>query len=65
MKVIFLSYKGAFGVVYKATHKVSKNVRAIKMIKKNNVTPNMHKQLLTEIQILKEMVISDINIGSS
>jgi serine/threonine protein kinase len=56
VKVILLSIKGAFGVVYKAIHNTSKNVRAIKMIKKNNVTSDMHRQLLKEIQILKEMV---------
>jgi len=48
--------KGSFGVVYKATHKVTKNVRAIKKIAKGKNTREVESSLMQEIAILKSLV---------
>ena len=50
--------KGSFGNVYKVKHKISGNIRAMKVIKNNTIIRNdekMKKQYLKEIQVLKEL----------
>jgi serine/threonine protein kinase len=58
-KVIFCYLKplGAFGYVHKAIHKTTKDTRAIKFINKDLVTTEQGKQLMQEIEILKQLVI--------
>jgi len=48
---------GSFAVVYKAIHKVTQKVRAIKRIMKDRRTKGVEKTLLQEIAILKSIVI--------
>ena len=48
--------KGSFGIVYKAIHKSTHNVRAIKKIMKGRRTKEVEKTLLQEIAILKSIV---------
>ena len=50
--------KGSFGNVYKVKHKISGNIRAMKVIKNNTIIRNdekMKKKYLKEIQVLKEL----------
>lgn len=46
---------GTYGTVYKAVHKITKEKRAIKLIKKCTVPKSQQGQLLSEIKVLKEM----------
>ncbi len=48
---------GAFGIVYKAIHNASKDVRAVKLIEKNRITAEKQSKLLQEISILKQLVV--------
>ena len=43
-------------MVYKAIHKSSKNVRAIKEIKRDCISEESEKELMNEINILKTLV---------
>mmetsp|Transcript_31114 Transcript_31114/g.40028 ORF Transcript_31114/g.40028 Transcript_31114/m.40028 type:complete len:590 (+) Transcript_31114:17-1786(+) len=45
---------GAFGKVLKGRHKVTKQIVAIKQLKKNMMKDNDHKTLKKEVQLLKE-----------
>eukprot|EP00826_Nyctotherus_ovalis_P055974 TRINITY_DN748_c0_g12_i1.p1 TRINITY_DN748_c0_g12~~TRINITY_DN748_c0_g12_i1.p1 ORF type:complete len:315 (-),score=82.99 TRINITY_DN748_c0_g12_i1:766-1710(-) len=47
--------EGAFGVVYKAVHKVTHNARAIKKIMKDRRTKGIEASLMQEIAILKSL----------
>ena len=50
--------KGSFGNVYKVKHKISGNIRAMKVIKNNTILrkdEKMKKKYLKEIQVLKEL----------
>ncbi len=48
--------EGSFGVVVKVAHKITKNIRAMKIIKKLNLEKNFSKsKLYDEITILKEI----------
>lgn len=46
---------GSYGTVYKAIHKKSGEVRAIKLIDKQNVPREKEGELFSEIKVLKEM----------
>jgi hypothetical protein len=46
-------------VVYKAVHKASKDIRAVKLIEKASVSPDKQTKLFQEIAILKKLVLSD------
>ncbi len=48
--------EGAFGIVYKAVHKVTGESRAIKFIDKTVVGAEKESKLLQEINILKKLV---------
>ena len=50
------SLLGAFGVVYKATHKITGEQRAIKFIDRTSVSPEKEVKLMQEIEILKKLV---------
>jgi len=45
---------GAFGKVYKATHKESKMIRAIKEIRKSKLV-NLEKTIIGEVENLKKL----------
>ena len=47
--------KGGFGIVYKATHKRTKDIRAIKFISRAKLNRHTGRQLQHEIDILKHM----------
>ena len=50
--------KGSFGNVYKVKHKISGNIRAMKIIKNSTIMRNdekLKKKYLKEIQVLKEL----------
>ena len=49
--------EGSFGVVYKALHKVSKEMRAIKFIDRTSVNTEEEKKLMQEIEILRQLVL--------
>ena len=54
---VFLSLPGgAFGAVYKACHRISKDIRAVKIIEKKTVSNEERIKLMREIEILKQMV---------
>ena len=57
--------QGSFGIVYKAIHKSLGEIRAIKLIDKTSVDPSKISKLLQEVDILKTLVISFNNKGSS
>ncbi|KAM3140387.1 Protein kinase domain containing protein [Paramecium bursaria] len=46
---------GAFGEVYKAKHRISEQLRAIKFIKKKAMSPDQQKKLVSEVEILKQL----------
>jgi len=48
--------KGAYGKVKKCIHKVNKEVRAVKIIKKEHYTESSREKFFSEIQILKQLV---------
>ena len=48
---------GSFGVVYRALNKITKEQRAIKFIIKSAVSRKDEVKLMTEINILKEIVL--------
>jgi calcium-dependent protein kinase len=47
---------GAFGIVYKAVHKATSELRAIKFIDRSAVSQEFTTNLLQEIDILKKLV---------
>lgn len=47
--------KGAYGTVYEAEHKKTKEKRAIKLIAKSIVPKEQEEELFGEIKVLKEM----------
>ena len=50
--------KGSFGSVYKVEHKITKEIRAMKIIKRNILSNNEKKinnKFVKEIQVLKEL----------
>lgn len=47
--------EGTYGNVYKAEHKVSKAVRAIKILKKSKISSEKHSKMMNEIEILKKL----------
>ncbi len=51
---------GAFGIVYKAQHKVTGETRAIKFIDKSAVSAEKESKLLQEITILKKLVLFSV-----
>ena len=54
---------GSFGIVYKAVHKMSKDIRAIKFISKSAVSGAEEAKLLYEINILKQLVTLLVTLG--
>jgi calcium-dependent protein kinase len=57
-KIINKLGKGSFGSVYKVKHKITGDIRAMKIIKNTTVTDNSgeaNKKFLKEIQVLKEL----------
>lgn len=46
---------GAFGVVFKARHRISGDVRAIKSLSKGKLTRNQTESILNEIRILQSL----------
>lgn len=46
---------GAYGIVYEAVHKTTKERRAIKLITKSVVPHDQEEQLFSEIKVLKQM----------
>ena len=57
-KIINKLGKGSFGSVYKVKHKITGEIRAMKIIKNTTVTDNSgeaNKKFLKEIQVLKEL----------
>jgi len=53
---------GAFGLVYKAVHKLTQDIRAIKFIDKSAVDPEKETKLLQEIDILKQLVLHSFSL---
>ena len=51
-----LKQKGAFGEVRKAIHKSTSIVRAVKIIFKDNSTPQELKRITNEVDMLKKLV---------
>ena len=51
---------GAFGIVYKAVHKTTGELRAIKFIDKSAVSAEKESKLLQEITILKKLVCTQV-----
>ena len=49
-------FKGAFGEVRKAIHKISGLVRAVKIIKKSETCLEEEEELRNEINVLKKLV---------
>ena len=49
--------EGTFGIVYTATHKISGDVRAIKVVKRKGERFFSETKLLQEIALLKELVL--------
>lgn len=47
---------GTYGTVHKAMHKCTKEIRAIKMIRRNGTSKDEEKKLREEIKVLKKMV---------
>ncbi len=47
--------KGAFGEVRRCVHKVSRSVRAVKIIKKDKLDKTERERLFVEIEILKQL----------
>lgn len=47
--------KGSFGCVYKAMHKLSNTFRSVKVLKKENLSQELHTKLLQEVEILKSL----------
>jgi calcium-dependent protein kinase len=47
--------KGSFGCVYEAKHKLSNSYRAVKVLKKENMTEKTRIKLLQEVEILKSL----------
>lgn len=47
--------QGAFGKVYKAVHRQTSLLRAVKMINKQNISREDHERVLREVQILSEI----------
>ena len=58
---------GTYGMVYKAIHKKTKETRAIKMIMKESTAKEEEEKLMSEINVLKELVFPLCNtfLGSS
>lgn len=47
--------EGAFSIVYKAEHRISKIIRCIKKISKSNFTKDQNESIMNEIKVLKEI----------
>ncbi len=47
---------GAFGSVYKARHKISGEIRAVKIVQKARLNSTMLERIVEEIAILRELV---------
>jgi serine/threonine protein kinase len=55
-------YLGAFGTVQTVLHKPTKERRAMKVINRKDIdTQNKEDLLIREVQILKELVLVNIN----
>ena len=57
-KIISKLGKGSFGSVYKVKHKITGEIRAMKIIKNTSINDNdgmVNKKFLKEIQVLKEL----------
>ena len=47
---------GAFGIVKKASHKKTGMVRAVKILKKSNLSEDEQKTVMNEVEVLKSLV---------
>lgn len=57
---------GSFGEVWRVIHKISRDVRAMKIVKKTNANNVDHIELDNEIAVLKKLVIRNFEyLGSS
>jgi len=54
--IFFVTLLGSFGIVYKAVHKTTNEIRAVKFITKSAVSNDKVTKLIQEINILKKMV---------
>ena len=54
-RYVYLTKLGSYGTVYKAVHKTTNEIRAIKFIDKANVPKEREHELFSEIKVLKEM----------
>lgn len=64
-RVLWSIYIGAYGEVRKGVHKVTNQIRAIKVISKEKASKVEVERLRIEIEILKRLVIVYEYLGSS
>jgi calcium-dependent protein kinase len=50
-----LSFEGAYGKVWKVTHKTSKIIRAMKSLKKSSILKEEQERLFSEMNLLKNL----------
>ena len=54
-RILEILGQGAFSVVYKAEHKVTKQIRCIKKIEMSNFTKSQEENIMNEIKVLKKI----------